>query len=293
MSGQASGTRPVQLALAGTERICDWCPKPIPPGARSDAECCGVVCRKRRNRFTIATRAGHARRPPVAVEPAGVPSADGTPDAGRMRFAYADPPYPGKAGYYVEGEEVDHRDLVELLVAGYPDGWALSTSAAALRDVLPLCPPGVRTCVWRRRVRYARSRRALSAWEPLLVVGGRQLATDAAQTLVDDLATDDILLDDVLDYRGRYGSFPRALIGMKPPEFAVWMFGQLGARGGDDLVDLYPGSGAIARAWAIYTSLDTVAPRDASRRSPSPSTRDASRSAGAQASLASISPPPL
>jgi hypothetical protein len=36
---------------------------------------------------------------------------------------------------------------------------------------------------------------------------------------------------------------------MKPPRFAVWMFGQLGARAGDELVDLYPGSGAITEAW--------------------------------------------
>ena len=41
---------------------------------------------------------------------------------------------------------------------------------------------------------------------------------------------------------------------MKPPQFAVWMFCQLGARLGDELVDLYPGSGAIAEAWRRYTA---------------------------------------
>jgi hypothetical protein len=40
---------------------------------------------------------------------------------------------------------------------------------------------------------------------------------------------------------------------MKPPRFAVWMFGQLGARAGDELVDLYPGSGAITEAWRRCT----------------------------------------
>ena len=39
-------------------------------------------------------------------------------------------------------------------------------------------------------------------------------------------------------YRGRYDSFSGALVGMKPSEFAVWMFAQLGARAGDTLDDL-------------------------------------------------------
>jgi hypothetical protein len=29
------------------------------------------------------------------------------------------------------------------------------------------------------------------------------------------------------------------MVGMKPPQFAVWMFTQLGARAGDDRVYLY------------------------------------------------------
>lgn len=61
---------------------------------------------------------------------------------------------------------------------------------------------------------------------------------------------------DVLDYRGRYDAFPGALTGMKPPEFGVWLFRQLGARPGDELADLFPGSGAITRAWDLYTSRD-------------------------------------
>jgi len=41
---------------------------------------------------------------------------------------------------------------------------------------------------------------------------------------------------------------------MKPPAFAVWLFEQLGARPGDQLCDLYPGSGAITRAWHQYVA---------------------------------------
>jgi hypothetical protein len=110
-----------------------------------------------------------------------------------MRFAYADPPYPGHGEDYPEREEVDHRELVERLVREFPDGWALSTSAEALRDVLALCPAGVRVCSWHRPVRCTRSRRPLSGWEPLIVFGGRELPTKETQTI-----------QDALEYRGRF-----------------------------------------------------------------------------------------
>ena len=106
-----------------------------------------------------------------------------------------------------------------------------------------MCPVGIRVCAWRRRVRPTRSRRPLSAWEPLLVYGGRHLEAGWPQEVLDHL-----------DYRGRYDAMPGALVCMKPPEFAVWMFAQLGAQPGDELADLFPGSGAIGRAWELYTS---------------------------------------
>lgn len=60
-----------------------------------------------------------------------------------MTMAYADPPYPGHAKLYRDETgyhgEVDHRELIASLVDRY-DGWALSTSAEALGDLLPLCP---------------------------------------------------------------------------------------------------------------------------------------------------------
>jgi len=218
-------------AGAGADGCCGWCGGPMPGGMRAEAEVCGPRCRKRRWRF---------RRASSRIGQGGEP---GGPAWRPMRFAYADPPYPGKAGYYVERQEVDHGALIEQLVAGYPDGWALSTAASSLRAVLPLCPASTRVCAWRRAVRWTHSRRALSAWEPLLVVGGRELGTNEPQDLVD-----------ALDYRGRYDSVPGALVGMKPPQFATWLFRLLGAQPGDELDDLYPGSGAIRRAWETFTA---------------------------------------
>jgi hypothetical protein len=55
---------------------------------------------------------------------------------------------------------------------------------------------------------------------------------------------------------------------MKPPQFAIWMFTQLGARAGDELVDLYPGSGAVAEAAPIHRTGSSASPPTP------PSTRD-------------------
>lgn len=168
-----------------------------------------------------------------------------------MRFAYADPPYPGKAFYYVERAEVDHAALIRRLVAEYPDGWALSTSAVALAGVLRLCPPSVRVLAWVKRPRGG------SGWEPVIVAGGRRRSTGDASRPTSARPLD------VLIYKGRYNAFPGALVGMKPPQFSAWLFRHLGALPGDSLDDLFPGSGAVSLAWRRFVALDQ---RDASRR---------------------------
>lgn len=124
---------------------------------------------------------------------------------------------------------------------GAPDGWALSTSADALRDVLAMCPSSARVSIWVRGARRGMAWRARNAWEPLIVYGGRP----ELQGVNDDLA-------DVLIWGGRQHSHPGALVGMKSAAFAEWMFRQLGAARGDTLVDVYPGSGIIGRAWSEY-----------------------------------------
>jgi hypothetical protein len=206
-------------------RVCRWCRGPIPDGKRSDASTCSKPCRQAAHRFRVGVAPAEAAERP-------------------MRFAYADPPYPGLARRYYgpEAREVDHAELVARLERDFPDGWALSTSADALRDVLALCPAGTRVCPWVRGPRKVKSRAALVAWEPLLVVGGRRRRVAVAEDLCD-----------VLIWGGRQHSHPDALVGMKPAAFAEWMFRLLGARQGDELVDLFPGSGAIARAWEAHT----------------------------------------
>ncbi len=40
------------------------------------------------------------------------------------------------------------------------------------------------------------------------------------------------------------------LIGRKPLAFCAWLFEALGMLPGDELVDLFPGTGIVGRAWA-------------------------------------------
>lgn len=161
-------------------------------------------------------------------------------------MAYADPPYPGLAHRYYDCPEVDHEALIERLGTDFADGWALSTSSKALRQVLSMCPENVRVCPWIRGSRRVSSWGARHAYEVVIVAGGRPRLLDVAEDL-----------DDVLLWRGRQSSHPDALIGMKPAAFCEWVFRLLGLTIGDELVDLFPGSGAVTRAWNLYTSHPT------------------------------------
>jgi hypothetical protein len=166
-----------------------------------------------------------------------------------MRFAYADPPYPGmSARYYGDHEdfagEVDHAELLDRLIGGFPDGWALSTSSKTLRDVLALVPAEVtvRIGAWTKPMPPGAGRRARCGWEPVLFAGGRPRPDDAP-TLLDWI------------YAAPPRAIPGQVTGTKPAEFARWVFDCLGAAPGDELADLFPGSGAIGRAWERYVDL--------------------------------------
>ena len=169
-----------------------------------------------------------------------------------MRFAYADPPYPGKAFWYREhpdfAGEVDHEALLEALIDGYLDGWALSTSAEALPSLLAMASrrpgPPLRVCAWFRGERPTRSWGPLNAWEPVVVAGGRRRLRSIEERRLDAL---------VHHSRPRRTD-PLRVVGAKPAAFCRWLFELLGAEAGDELADLFPGSGVVARAWELYVS---------------------------------------
>lgn len=230
--------------MGAPARRCAWCEGPIRPDARADSIVCSTRCRQARHRF----RTGIGTPPPAR---------GGRP----LRLAYADPPYPGLAKKYYSdhpdyGGEVDHADLIRRL-STY-DGWALSTSSRALRDVLPLCPPGTRVAAWHRGERPTRSGGPLTAWEPVLYAGGRSYVAPDVVTRppggrdASEISTRRV---DSLVYRpGHRLTDPGRVVGTKPAPFIRWVFDLLGALPGDELTDLFPGSGGVARAWEMWSA---------------------------------------
>lgn len=200
-------------------RLCTWCRSPIEVTARRDQAFCSQRCRQWAHRLRRRRATDAENEQP-------------------MRFCYADPPYPGCARKYYGQEatyagEVDHAALIAQLEAGGYDGWALSTSAKALRDVLPMCPEGARVCPWTKPVGVPPATRgAHNTWEPLIVVRGRELPGGFRDWLCAQPARSG-------------GTLP----GRKPIAFCAFLFQQLGMLPGDELTDLFPGTGMIGRAW--------------------------------------------
>ena len=157
-----------------------------------------------------------------------------------MRFAYADPPYPGCAMKHYGLPEVDHASLIGSLCAEFPDGWALSTSSVALKRVLADCPDDVRIAAWVKP--FASFKPGVNpayAWEPVIFRGGRK--RERNERTVRDWVSENITLR-------------KGLVGAKPKRFSYWVFDLLGARPDDELVDLFPGTGAVTLAWEEWSS---------------------------------------
>ena len=137
---------------------------------------------------------------------------------------------------YPEGVGVDHGALLARLCRDFPDGWALSTSSPALRLVLalPECPPDVRVMAWVKPwAVFKPGVNPAYAWEPVLVRDGRR-RTRTQPTVRDWVSA---------NATQRWG-----LAGAKPYAFSAWLFAVLGLEPHDQLVDLFPGTGAVTRA---------------------------------------------
>ena len=61
---------------------------------------------------------------------------------------------------------------------------------------------------------------------------------------------------------GRVPHEPK-FFGQKPYAFSFWLFQVLGLTPSDDFVDIYPGSGAVTRAWQAYGRQYPLFPIDA------------------------------
>lgn len=169
-----------------------------------------------------------------------------------MKAAYADPPYLGlaKAFYgdmHADAADYDrietHASLIDCLSNEF-DAWAYSLHSPALRHILPLCPDDCRVMAWVKPfASFKPGNRVAYAWEPVIVRG-------AAKGTKSDLTIRDWVAANITLKRG----FP----GAKPERFCVWLFEMLGLTPADEFHDLFPGSGAVTRAWNNYRMQTTL-----------------------------------
>ena len=206
------------------ETLCAWCGGPLPEltararSKRVDTLFCKPVCRK--TAWRLGQR-GIARG--VNVRP--------------MRVAYADPPLPGvRLGVFYQNKagSITPRSS-RSCVADFPDGWALSTSAKALRDLAPALSAERA----RLRLGEAASRARAEHGHPQHVGAADRRRRGASSGPA-------CAIGSRRSPRGTAASFP----GRKPLAFIAWLFACLGVLPGDNLFDKYPGTGIVSRAFA-------------------------------------------
>lgn len=183
-----------------------------------------------------------------------------------MRVAYADPPYPGQSKrlygeHEAYGGEVDHAELVAQLQTF--DAWVLHTSASALHAVLPHCPPpepsrknvgryldgtGTRILAWLKPQTVWRPVSIQFGFEPILICGGRKRGTERG------------FLRDWIVCNPTDGN---TFTGSKPYTLCAYVFEALGLEPDDELVDLFPGSGAVTDAWDAWRAQGQLIPERA------------------------------
>jgi hypothetical protein len=132
--------------------------------------------------------------------------------------------------------EVNHSLLIRHLCDEFSDGWALSTSSTALQDVLTMCPRGVRVMAWVKPfAAFKVNVNPAYAWEPVIVRGGRKRTREQ---------------DTVRDWVACPITLRRGLVGAKPEGFWRWLLAVLNVADDDELVDIFPGTGSLARHMA-------------------------------------------
>jgi hypothetical protein len=163
-----------------------------------------------------------------------------------MIIGYADPPYPGCAHLYKDhpdyAGEVDHAELIDRLQDEF-DGWILHTSSVALPQISPLVgDTGARIMAWVKPfAAFKRNVPVAYAWEPVIVKAARKPVVSKRLTMRD-------WIDESITMK-------KGLTGAKPEKVCWWAFEVVGARPEDELVDLFPGTGAVAKAWKTWCKL--------------------------------------
>ena len=159
-----------------------------------------------------------------------------------MKIGYLDPPYIGQSKRHYGDHpdyagEVDHWELLKSL--RQYDGWILHMSAPSCSYILHAAEEmgvGGRLMAWVKPfAAFKRNVPVAYAWEPVLVSEARKPVV-AGRVVMRDWCSESITMQ-------------RGLSGAKPEQVCRWLFEVVGAEPDDDLIDVYPGSGAVAAAW--------------------------------------------
>jgi len=165
---------------------------------------------------------------------------------GQMRIGYFDPPYIGCAHLYADqpdyAGEVDHVVLLERAESEF-DGWVLH-AAATPKSMAVLAPlvekiPGARWMSWTKGfAAFKRNVPVAYSWEPVIVKPARKPVVSKRLVMRDWIECPITLR--------------RGLTGAKPERVCHWAFEMVAARPDDELVDLFPGTGAVTAAWRTW-----------------------------------------
>ena len=181
-----------------------------------------------------------------------------------MKLAIADPPYLGRAvrWYGKDGcgegygkSQADnhpdaalwdipstHQKLVEDLIKDY-DGFAIAMSVHSLSTYLQIVETdsrnGMRVCVWHKPNAVTSGNRISNRWEPVLIkVPSNRKGWDSGLARCSDVLI---------------ASPPSAgFVGSKPSEWTYWVMDLLGYQEGDQVDDLFQGSGMVTDAINHY-----------------------------------------
>ena len=176
-----------------------------------------------------------------------------------MRFSYADPPYLGCCRLYDHFHGDDglcwddletHRRLIARLVREFPDGWALSATSGSLRSLLPLCPEDVRVSPWCKSFSaFKKGVRPAYAWEPVIWRGGRNPGNGHPHLPPEKGGKQNTPKDFHWIDEGTLApiTLKKGLTGAKPESVCSWILDLLNVQPGDEVVDLYPGTGVMGR----------------------------------------------
>lgn len=125
-----------------------------------------------------------------------------------------------------------HHVLLEELMEKY-DGWAIATTPDGIECYRPF-PIACRIMAWVKPTAPAGSHRLRSTWEAVIVYTPTGRRAGRGQ------------LSDVLIENAPRIGFP----GAKPERWTRWVLDAMGHEVGDEVIDLFPGSGSVTRALA-------------------------------------------